>query len=173
MKAECDVCVTSGNVYHIIETLPTDKIFFVPDNLMGKNIINEMEKRGVKKDIKLWHGTCYVHEEYNPEMIEVLRNEYKGVKVLAHPECSPGVLHHSDFVGSTAQLLRYMDTTEAESFLMLTECGQVIGPSFDLGLSGGWLLGRCFGAPPAISAISSMELVSPAKLARCSSVLAH
>ena len=123
VKAECDVCVTSGNVYHIIEKLPTDKIYFVPDKLMGLNIIDEMKRRGIEKDIKLWDGVCYVHEEYEPEMIDYIRGEYEGVKVLAHPECSPGVLHHSDFVGSTAQLLKYMESTEADAFLMLTECG--------------------------------------------------
>ena len=123
VKAECDVCVTSGNVYDIVEKLPTDKIFLLPDKLMGLNIIEEMERREVKKDIKLWHGTCYVHEDYNPEMIEYLRMTNPGMEVLAHPECSPGVLNDSDFVGSTSQLLNYMETAKAESYLMLTECG--------------------------------------------------
>ena len=123
VKAECDVCVTSGNVYDIVEKLPTDKIFFLPDKLMGLNIIDEMKRRDVKKDIKLWHGTCYVHEEYDPEMIEYLRSQNDNMEVLAHPECSPGVLNHSDFVGSTSQLLDHMQTSTADSYLMLTECG--------------------------------------------------
>ena len=123
VKAESDVCVTSGNVYDIVEKLPTDKIFFLPDKLMGLNIIDEMKRRGVEKDIKLWEGTCYVHEEYDPEMIDYIRKEHQNLKVLAHPECSPGVLNHSDFVGSTAQLLNYMKGSDAEKFLMLTECG--------------------------------------------------
>ena len=123
VKAQCDVCVTSGNVYDIVEKLPTDKIFFLPDKLMGLNIIDEMERRNVKKDIKLWHGTCYVHEEYDPEMIDYLRSQNSNMEVLAHPECSPGVLNHSDFVGSTSQLLTHMETSTAESYLMLTECG--------------------------------------------------
>jgi quinolinate synthase len=90
---------------------------------MGLNIIDEMKRRGVEKDIKLWDGTCYVHEEYDPDMIDYIRGEFDDVKVLAHPECSPGVLHHSDFVGSTAQLLKFMETSESDAFLMLTECG--------------------------------------------------
>jgi len=124
VKAECDLCVTSSNVYDLIENYPSDKIYFLPDKLMGLNIIDEMKRRGVEKDIKIWDGTCYVHEEYKPEMIEFLKNQYDDLKVLAHPECSPGVLHHSDFVGSTSQLLKYMESTpETNSFLMLTECG--------------------------------------------------
>ena len=123
VKAECDVCVTSGNVYDIIEKLPTDKIYFLPDKLMGLNVIDEMARREVKKDIKLWHGTCYVHEEYEPEMIEYIRSQNGNMEVLAHPECSPGVLNHSDFVGSTSQLIDHMQTSTADSYLMLTECG--------------------------------------------------
>ena len=123
VKAECDVCVTSSNVYDIVERLPSDKIFFVPDKLMGLNVIEELEKRGVKKDIKLWDGTCYVHEDYDPDMITFLKGEHPDLKVLSHPECSPGVLADSDFVGSTSQLLNYMETAGTNAFLMLTECG--------------------------------------------------
>jgi len=123
VKAECDVCVTSSNVYKIVERLPNDKIYFLPDKLMGKNLVEELEKRGIRKDIKLWDGVCYVHEKYDPEMIEYLRLEYPSIKVLSHPECSPGVLHESDFVGSTTQMVNYVKNSEDESFFMLTECG--------------------------------------------------
>ncbi len=123
VKAECDLCVTSSNVYDIVERYPNDKIYFLPDRLMGLNVIEEMKSRGVEKDIQLWDGTCYVHEEYDPDMITHLRNEHSDIRVLAHPECSPGVLADSDFVGSTSQLLNYMKSADAEAFLMLTECG--------------------------------------------------
>jgi len=123
VKAECDACVTSSNVYHIIETIENDKIFFLPDALMGKNIINYLAEKGIKKDIKLWDGTCYVHEEYDPEMIDYIRSQHDGVKVLTHPECDETVLKNSDFVGSTSQMVNYVKETEAPSFFMLTECG--------------------------------------------------
>ncbi len=124
VKAECDACVTSSNVYDIIERFPSDRIYFLPDKLMGLNIIEEMNNRGVNKDIKLWKGTCYVHEDYNPEMIYRMKFQYDNLKVLSHPECSPGVLQQSDFVGSTSQLLKYMDSSPNDNtYLMLTECG--------------------------------------------------
>lgn len=123
VKAECDVCVTSSNVNDIVERIPNDKIFFLPDRLMGLNISEEMKRRGVEKEIKLWDGVCYVHEEYDPDTITYLRGQHKKLQVLSHPECSPGVLHHSDFVGSTSQLLKYMADSDAETFLLLTECG--------------------------------------------------
>lgn len=123
VKANCDVCVTSSNVYHIVETIPNDKVFFLPDKLMAQNVIMEMKKRGVNKEILYSEGTCYVHEQYDPEMIQYLRLENPNVKVLSHPECNSAVLNDSDYVGSTSQMINYVKTTDAESFFMLTECG--------------------------------------------------
>ena len=123
VKAFCDVCVTSSNVYDIVEKIDNDKIYFLPDKLMGENIIEEMEKRGVDKEILLWDGTCYVHEDYTPEMIQYLKLENPNIKTLSHPECSPGVLSYSDYVGSTSSLLNYIQNSKEKDFLLLTECG--------------------------------------------------
>src|SRR3989338_138143 len=123
VKAECDVCVTSSNVYKIVERIPSDKIYFLPDKLMGQNLVNEMHARGVHKTISYYTGACYVHEEYGQDQIFRVRTEYPNVKVVSHPECSPAVVAHSDFVGSTAEMLGYMRETESKEFLMLTECG--------------------------------------------------
>lgn len=123
VKAECDVCVTSSNVYDIVQKHPNDKIFFLPDRLMGLNVIDEMNRRGVKKEIQIYDGVCYVHEQYDPEMIEFLRLEHPLVKVLAHPECTPGILAHSDYVGSTSQMIQYVKKSPDRQFVMLTECG--------------------------------------------------
>ncbi|OQY33784.1 MAG: quinolinate synthase [Spirochaetaceae bacterium 4572_59] len=125
VKAHCDACVTSSNVYNIVERYPSDKIFFVPDRLMGQNIIDEMKARAVKKDIKIWTGSCYAHEEYDPEMVKALRMKYDDLTVMVHPECSPAVLENADFVGSTSQLYNYVKKKEYGHFLMLTECGLI------------------------------------------------
>ena len=90
---------------------------------MAQNVIMEMKKRGVNKDILYSEGTCYVHEQYDPEMIQYLRLENPNVKVLSHPECNSAVLNDSDYVGSTSQMINYVKNTDAESFFMLTECG--------------------------------------------------
>ena len=123
VKAECDVCVTSSNVYDIVEAIPNDKIFFLPDKLMGKNLREEMERRGVDKQIEIFDGVCYVHEQYDPEMIQFLRLKFPGVKVLSHPECSPGILHASDYAGSTSQMMDYVAKSKDSQFAVLTECG--------------------------------------------------
>ncbi len=123
VKAECDVCVTSSNVYNIVEKIQNDKIYFLPDRLMGKNLQIEMEKRGVQKTIRWSEGTCYVHEEYDADLITYLRGAYPGVRVVSHPECNDGVIKASDYVGSTSQMVNYVKQTDASPFFLLTECG--------------------------------------------------
>jgi quinolinate synthase len=124
VKAECDVCVTSSNVYDIVERIPSDKIFFLPDKLMGENVQDEMKKRGVDKEIRLYEGNCYVHAEYDPERITRLRGKYPELKVLSHPECNRDIIAHSDFVASTSGLMNYMrDDSSGSAYLLLTECG--------------------------------------------------
>ena len=123
VKAQSDVCVTSANVYDIVENIPNDKIYFLPDKLMGQNLAREIQRRGLKKEIRYYSGTCYVHEEYGQEEIHRIRLEYPDVKVVSHPECKPEVIAESDFVGSTSQMLEYMEKADAKEFLMLTECG--------------------------------------------------
>lgn len=123
VKAECDVCVTSANVYKIAEAIPNNKIYFLPDRFMGENLKNEMKRKGLNKEIRYFNGTCYVHEEYDIEQILKVRLEYPNAKIVSHPECNATVVENSDFVGSTEQMLGYMRQTESKEFLMLTECG--------------------------------------------------
>jgi quinolinate synthase len=123
VKAQCDVCVTSSNVYAIIEKIPNDKIYFLPDKLMGENVINHLKEKGVNKDIRLWDGTCYVHEEYQPESIDQVRRNFEGVEILVHPECNSSVVGKADYVGSTSQMLNHVRESQRDSFFLLTECG--------------------------------------------------
>jgi quinolinate synthase len=125
VKAESDVCVTSGNVYHIVEHLPAKRILFVPDRLMGDNLRAELKRRGVDKEIITSDGTCMVHDQFTPADIAAARDRYPGLKVVAHPECAPDVAAIADFVGSTGAMMKYVKTTGAPYYLMLTECGLV------------------------------------------------
>jgi quinolinate synthase len=123
VKAECDVCVTSANVYEVVANIPNSRIYFLPDRYMGENLREEMNKRAIRKDIQFFNGSCHVHENFNPGMVLKVRTEYPEAKILSHPECSLSVCRASDFVGSTSQMLTYMRESRAEEFLMLTECG--------------------------------------------------
>src|SRR5947199_354034 len=98
-KAECDVCVTSGNVYHIAANLPARRILFVPDRLMGQNLRDELRRRGVDKEIITSDGTCMVHDQFTPAQITAARAQFPGLKVVAHPECTAEVATLADFVG--------------------------------------------------------------------------
>jgi len=125
VKAESDVCVTSGNVYHIVANLPARRILFVPDRLMAENVRSELKRRGVDKEIISSDGTCLVHDEFTVEQIAQARAQFPGLKVVSHPECTAEVAAASDFVGSTGAMMKYVKTTTAPYFLMLTECGLV------------------------------------------------
>jgi quinolinate synthase len=125
VKAESDVCVTSGNVYAIVAGLPTKRVVFVPDRLMAQNVRSELKRRGVDKEIIASDGTCLVHEEFTVAQITEARTQFPGLKVVAHPECSAEVAAASDFVGSTGEMMKYVKATAAPYFLMLTECGLV------------------------------------------------
>ena len=123
VKALCDTCVTSSNVYKVIERIENDQIYFLPDRLMGENIKNYLKKHGVKKNIELYDGTCYVHEEYRPESVDQVRKSFSPVEILVHPECSPDVVDKADYVGSTSGMLNYVRGSEQKKFFLLTECG--------------------------------------------------
>ncbi|MCZ6541992.1 MAG: quinolinate synthase NadA, partial [Nitrospinae bacterium] len=79
VKALCDVCVTSSNVYHIIEAIDNDNIYFLPDKLMAQNVIDRLRQLGVDKRIEYWDGTCYVHEEYQADAVDFVRINNPGV----------------------------------------------------------------------------------------------
>lgn len=125
VKAECDVCVTSGNAYHIVAHLPAHRILFVPDRLMAENLRAELKQRGVAKEIISSDGTCLVHDAFTATQVAAARAQFPGLRVVAHPECTPEVAAAADFVGSTGAMMKYVKTTKAPYFLMLTECGLV------------------------------------------------
>jgi quinolinate synthase len=125
VKAECDVCVTSSNVYDIVTRLPQRRILFVPDRLMAQNLRDELQRRGVDKEVISSDGTCLVHDQFDAAQISAARAQFPGLKVVAHPECPPAVAAAADFVGSTGAMMRYVQETPAPYFLMLTECGLV------------------------------------------------
>jgi quinolinate synthase len=125
VKAESDICVTSGNVYDIVASLPDRRVLFVPDRLMAENLRAELKRRGVEKEVIASDGTCIVHDEFTVPQIAAARAQFPGLKVVAHPECPAAVAQAADFVGSTGAMMKYVKSTAAPYFLMLTECGLV------------------------------------------------
>src|SRR5690606_17398582 len=112
VKAESDIICTSSNAEKIVRSVPEDRtILFAPDRNLGKYLIKK-----VGRDMVLWPGSCVVHETFSMRKLVELRHRHPNAKVIAHPECEEPLLDMSDFVGSTAALLRFVQTDPAKSF---------------------------------------------------------
>ena len=125
VKAQSDICVTSGNVFDIAAKLPQQEFIFVPDVLMARNLEIELQKRGTPKKVISAGGSCCVHDKYTPDDIAVLRCQYPGIKVLVHPECRPEVCAAADYVGSTQGMTDYVARSTEKLFGILTEQGLI------------------------------------------------
>jgi len=117
VKAESDICCTSGNARKIIESLGVPQVIMLPDEYLAQNVAAET---GVK--IISWAGHCEVHERFTAAEIRTLREQHPGVVVLAHPECPPDVVAEADFAGSTAAMASYVDTKKPPRVVLVTEC---------------------------------------------------
>jgi len=121
VKAVTDIVVTSTNAKQIVESFPKDtEIIFGPDRNLG-NYINSITGR----QMLLWDGACHVHEQFSLEKIIEMKNKYPEADIISHPECKQPVIQVSDFVGSTAALLRYTIQSEKKQFIVATESGVI------------------------------------------------
>ena len=113
VKALSDWVVTSGNAEQIIRRVPADQeILFVPDRHLGQYL---QEVTGRK--MILWDGACMVHEIFSVGDLLALKRKLPGAITLAHPECPANMREHSDFVGGTEAMLRYVgDLRRADRF---------------------------------------------------------
>ena len=117
VKAESDICCTSGNARKIVESLGVPKVIMLPDEYLAQNIATET---GV--EIVTWAGHCEVHERFSAADIQQLRAGHPGIVVLAHPECPPEVVAVSDFTGSTAAMIDYVGKERPTRVVLVTEC---------------------------------------------------
>ncbi len=119
VKALTDIVCTSSNAVQIVQSLPADaKIVFGPDRNLGSYI-----KNLTGRDMVIWDGACHVHEEFSLERILELKKEHPNAKILAHPECKKPILLVADHVGSTAELLKFSITDDAQEYIVATETG--------------------------------------------------
>jgi quinolinate synthase len=131
VKAESDICCTSGNARKVVESLGVPEVIMIPDQYLAANVARET---GVK--IISWAGACEVHERFTAQQIRRLRADNPGVVVLAHPECPPEVVDEADFAGSTAAMSDYVTTKQPGRVVLITECSMadniaVLHPGID------------------------------------------
>jgi quinolinate synthase len=125
VKAESDVCVTSGNAVQIVEALGVPRVIFLPDEYLAKYVASK-----TRVQIVAWKGHCEVHERFSGKDVRRFREGDPSLVVLAHPECPPDVLAEADYVGSTQGMSEYVGTLaachpesrSAPRILMMTEC---------------------------------------------------
>ena len=119
VKAQSDLICTSSNAVSLVEKIPTDKkIIFAPDKNLGRWV----QKNSGRK-LKLWPGSCIVHETFSEEALLKLKYKHPDAKVIAHPECSQNLLVLSDFIGSTSKLLDFVSNDYSDTYMVLTEPG--------------------------------------------------
>jgi len=117
VKAETDICCTSANAIEVVESLGVDRVIFLPDEYLGKWV-----RANTDVEVILWNGRCEVHETFTVGDIQAYRDQFPGVRVIAHPECSLDVLEAADMVGSTSGMIRYLGDERPERVVMITEC---------------------------------------------------
>ena len=117
VKAESDICCTSGNAVQVVESLGTDRVIFLPDQYLGRWVAQKTDV-----EIILWEGACEVHERFTAEELRGYRTLNPGIQIIAHPECPPDVLDEADFVGSTAGMINWVKSERPRQVVMVTEC---------------------------------------------------
>ncbi len=124
VKAESDVCVTSGNALQIVEALGVPRVIFLPDEYLAKYVASK-----TSVEIVAWKGHCEVHERFSGDDVRRFRRDDPSLVVIAHPECPPDVLAEADFVGSTQGMTEYVGELDAQRasearprVLLMTEC---------------------------------------------------
>jgi len=118
VKAESDICCTSSNAVAVVESLKSETVIFLPDEYLARNVAMETGRHII-------FPTLTGGDTANETLLEKPIIGWKArcdVLVLAHPECSPEVVAASDYSGSTTQMIRHVQRTNAPRYLLLTEC---------------------------------------------------
>lgn len=119
IKAMSDIICTSANAVKIVQQVAPDQpIIFAPDRNLGRYV---MQQTG--REMVLWQGSCIVHETFSEKKMVQLKIQHPEAEAIAHPECEPAVLRHASYIGSTTALLKYIQQSSSQSFIVATEPG--------------------------------------------------
>ena len=119
IKSLSTIVCTSSNAKKVINSIPkNEKIIFAPDKNLGKYLIKETGRK-----MKLWDGSCVVHEAFSLEKIISLIKKYPQAKFIAHPESESPVLEIANFIGSTSELLNFVQKDLSHTYIVATESG--------------------------------------------------
>ena len=117
LKTVCDVCVTSSSAVKIVKQLENKNILFIPDCNLGAYV----QEKVPEKNIKLLQGGSTIHAAVNEKEAVAAKEKYPNAELLVHPECTPDVVRHADFVGSTSAIMEYAKKSDCKEFIIGTE----------------------------------------------------
>ncbi len=120
VKAECNITCTSANAVRVVNSLPDDRVIFVPDRCLGAWV-----QRHTDKELILWPGFCPTHNRILTEHIYAMRAAYPDAEVMVHPECTLDVIDLADHVVSTGGMVRAAKESPAQTFIVATEEGML------------------------------------------------
>lgn len=119
VKAESDICCTSGNVVEIVKSLDAPRVLCIPDRYLARWV----QTQTPDIEILTWEpGRCIVHEQFTARDLRDYREQFPGITLLAHPECPPDVIAEADHTGSTAGMIQYLRVHQPKKVAMITEC---------------------------------------------------
>jgi quinolinate synthase len=129
VKAESDYCCTSSNAVEIVNRIPADReILFCPDLFLGSHV-----ERVTGRKMHVWLGECHVHAGIQGSQLASQRAAHPGAEILVHPECgcTTSALYEAgrgEFAGatvvtSTEGMVRHVQSSAADSFIVATEIG--------------------------------------------------
>jgi quinolinate synthase len=122
VKALSDWVVTSGNAEEVVRRVPADQeILFVPDRHLGEYLSEITGRKMI-----LWNGSCMVHEVFSVRDLLDLKHRLPNAVTISHPECPANIREHSDYVGGTEGMLRFIARyQEPTDFLVATEANMM------------------------------------------------
>ena len=132
---------TSSNAARVFEWAfaQRKRVFFLPDEHLGVNTAHDLgipdeealiydphEKDGglspaqvARAQVIVWKGFCIVHMAFTPEQVRAVRERVPGAKIIVHPESPKDVVRLADAHGSTAQIIRYVESAPDGSTVVI------------------------------------------------------
>ena len=121
VKAESDICCTSGNAVNVVRSIaPEKEIIFVPDRNLGAYV---QEQTG--RQMTLWDGFCPIHNAIRTADIIKAKKAHPKARLIVHPECRPEVTNLADGVCSTGGMTDFVKQSTAKEFIIATEEGML------------------------------------------------
>jgi len=118
VKALSDICCTSANAAHVVDSLEAESVYMIPDRNLSEYVSRHTEKK-----MEWWDGYCPTHERLTLAQVKKAREENPGSVFICHPECRPEVIDEADHVCSTSGMYKFAGETDVNTIIIGTEMG--------------------------------------------------